>query len=68
MQFQSMFTVPMTSILIVFWSLFICTVNLGYGDRIPPRYIINLDLAPENRWDKVIDDHKELIPAVIEEI
>ncbi|KAL4003722.1 beta subunit of N-acylethanolamine-hydrolyzing acid amidase family protein [Acanthocheilonema viteae] len=63
-----MFAVLMASILVAFWSLLLCTVNLGYGDRIPPHYTINLDLTPENRWDKVIDDHKELIPAVIEEI
>uniref|UniRef100_A0A1I7VUL7 NAAA-beta domain-containing protein n=1 Tax=Loa loa TaxID=7209 RepID=A0A1I7VUL7_LOALO len=63
-----MFTVSMASIFVVFCYLLICTVNLGYGDRIPPRYVINLDLPPENRWDKVIDDYRELIPAVIEEI
>lgn len=60
-------TISMASIM-VFWSLLICTVNLSYCDRFPARYTINLDLAPEHRWDKVIDDHKELLPAVIEEI
>lgn len=58
----------MASVMVVFWFLLICTINLGYGDRIPPHYTINLDLAPEHRWNKVIDDHKEMIPAVIEQI
>uniref|UniRef100_A0A1I8EXN6 NAAA-beta domain-containing protein n=1 Tax=Wuchereria bancrofti TaxID=6293 RepID=A0A1I8EXN6_WUCBA len=57
-----------TSVFIAFWSFVICTVNLAYDDRLPQRYEINLDLAPENRWDKIIDDHKRFIPAVIEEI
>ncbi|CAG9540251.1 unnamed protein product [Cercopithifilaria johnstoni] len=63
-----MLIVPMASILVVLWSLLVCTVNLGYGDHIPPRYTINLDFPPERRWNEVIDDHKKLIPAVIEEI
>uniref|UniRef100_A0A0R3RH62 N-acylethanolamine-hydrolyzing acid amidase n=1 Tax=Elaeophora elaphi TaxID=1147741 RepID=A0A0R3RH62_9BILA len=63
-----MLAAPMAQILVVLWSLLIGTVNLGYGDRIPPRYTINLDSAPENRWNTVIDDRKELIPAVVKEI
>lgn len=58
----------MASVLPVFLPLLICVIRSGHGDRIPPRYMINLDLPPENRWDQVIDDHKEFIPAVIEEI
>lgn len=49
-------------------SLLLLSVVPHNCDRIPPRYTINLDLAPENRWDEVIDDHKELIPAVTDEI
>uniref|UniRef100_A0A915PUX7 N-acylethanolamine-hydrolyzing acid amidase n=1 Tax=Setaria digitata TaxID=48799 RepID=A0A915PUX7_9BILA len=55
-------------LIIVRWSFPFFIINLNYGDRIPPRYMIDLDLAPENRWDKIIDDHKELIPAVIDEV
>uniref|UniRef100_A0A8L7TFG3 N-acylethanolamine-hydrolyzing acid amidase n=2 Tax=Brugia malayi TaxID=6279 RepID=A0A8L7TFG3_BRUMA len=56
------------SVFIAFWSFIICTVNLADGDRLPQRYVINLDLAPENRWDRIIDDHKKFIPTIIEEI
>ncbi|VDK83628.1 unnamed protein product [Onchocerca ochengi] len=58
----------MTSIFVFSWYLLVYIVKLGYGSRIPPHYTINLDLPPENRWDKVIDDHKKFLPAVIEEI
>uniref|UniRef100_A0A915CDB5 N-acylethanolamine-hydrolyzing acid amidase n=1 Tax=Parascaris univalens TaxID=6257 RepID=A0A915CDB5_PARUN len=37
-------------------------------DRAAPRYRINLDLPPEQRWNEVIDEYSDLIPAVIEEI
>ncbi|VDN89932.1 unnamed protein product [Brugia pahangi] len=56
------------SVFIAFWSFMICTVNLTDGDHLPRRYVINLDLAPENRWDRIIDDHKKFIPTIIEEI
>ncbi|MCP9257556.1 N-acylethanolamine-hydrolyzing acid amidase [Dirofilaria immitis] len=48
----------MTTIFVSSSFLLICIVNLSYGDRIPSRYTINLDIAPENRWDKIIDEHR----------
>uniref|UniRef100_A0A9J2PK63 Acid ceramidase N-terminal domain-containing protein n=1 Tax=Ascaris lumbricoides TaxID=6252 RepID=A0A9J2PK63_ASCLU len=37
-------------------------------DRAPPSYRINLDLPPEQRWNEVIDEYTDLIPAVVEQI
>lgn len=35
--------------------------------KVPKRYKINLDLPPEERWNEVIDDHIDEIPAVVNE-
>lgn len=48
--------------------LFIFLFDFCENDRIPPRYVINLDTEPENRWDEAIEDHMDFIPAVIDEI
>ncbi|VDN03490.1 unnamed protein product [Thelazia callipaeda] len=50
------------------YCLFMFIVNLSFTDHVPPRYMIDLDLAPELRWLKVVNDYKEFLPAIIKEI
>jgi len=35
------------------------------GDRIAPRYIINLDLAPEKRWQHIVPDFKTELGKIL---
>ncbi|UMM21571.1 hypothetical protein L5515_003190 [Caenorhabditis briggsae] len=46
---------------------FIFLVPLTSSKRTPPKYTIDLDLQPSQRWNRVIKDHLEFLPGVVEE-
>lgn len=51
---------------LIFLFYFIIITFISGKDVSPKRYSINLNLAPEIRWKKVINDYKKLIPLFIE--
>ncbi|CAO4368341.1 unnamed protein product [Caenorhabditis nigoni] len=42
-------------------------VPLTSSKRTPPKYTIDLDQHPSQRWNQVIKDHVEFLPGVVEE-
>ncbi len=42
-------------------------ITIDTRDRIPPRYQIDLDTNAVDRWNQIIDDHREMVPAIIDE-
>ncbi|CAI4232321.1 unnamed protein product [Auanema sp. JU1783] len=44
--------------------LLLCSTTVGVAIK---RYTIDLDVEPENRWNEVIRDHLQYIPAIAEE-
>lgn len=51
----------------VLYSVLLCLV-VGWGDTIgtrPPKtYVVNLDLPEEQRWVRVVQDHKEIVQDI----
>lgn len=49
--------------------LFVCVVGSQASSAVPaPRYVVNLDLAAQDRWSHVIADYKQDLQAVLKEI
>ena len=51
-------------------SLLACLVNTSYArSAIPaPRYVVNLDLAPQDRWTHVVADYKPELQILLKQI
>lgn len=46
-----------------------CLVTLvasNPGDKVAPRYVVNLDLAPEKRWQHIVPDFKDELKSILD--